>query len=375
MLWWRMMFNALKGRLGIATFGYTDGVPTTLLDPRTGLPASSMPSFASLSAAETALPAASNTDQVVLIPSIHEAGAYGGALFKSNGVVYTPLYMPVYTYAAALALCNTNTAGYTGSKFTISDCNSAVHYFDGTNLVPVNGRCLLSADHVAESFTAVASGAGVVSSYTLVSGNIYDIDFTGNHGLTTAVTLGSNLVVKTTANGWVQGQKLHLTAITDGGVRVRVDAGSGGPYTDKPVICRVADYLLMRQIPIVDLHANSGMDFDLTLSCDPRVGNKSMFLLLDSLTPGTNDYQANGMTTNYGGVFKLGFRNRNSQSSQVATHGSKTSTVAGIQNGGAPVKTTVDLSTAGKYMNLMGQFAATENEKITVESLEVWKVG
>jgi len=283
--------------------------------------------------------------------------------------------MPVYTYAAALALCNTNTAGYTGSKFTISDCNNAQHYFDGTNLVPVNGRCLLSADHVAESFTAVATAAGIVSAYTLVSGNIYDIDFTGNHGLTTAVTLGSNLVVKTTANGWVQGQKLNLTAITDGGVRVRVDVGSGGPYTDKPVICHVTDYLLMRQIPIPNLHANSGMDFDIVLSCDPRAGNKSMFLMLDSLVSGANDYQANGMQLYYGGVFRLGFRNQNSQSAQVATHGGKTSTSTGIQTANPVVKTTVDLSSPGKYMNLMGQFAATENEKITVESLEVWKVG
>lgn len=374
MVWWKLMFNMLKGGLGIATFLYSGTTPTSLIDPRTGLPAVGIPAYSSIPLAEAALPAASNTDQIVLIPSIHEAGSYGGALFKSNGVVYTPLYMPVYTYAAALALCNTNTAGYTGSKFTISDCNSAVHYFDGTNLVPVNGRCLLSADHTPESFTCVASAANTVSAYTNVSGNVYEFTFNAGHGLTTAATLGSKLVVKTTADGWTQGQKLTLTSITDGGTKVQVDVGSGGPYANPPSICRVTDYLLMRQISIPDLHANSGMDFELELSCDPLLGNKSMFFLLDSLTAGTNDYQANGMQKNYGGVFKLGFRNRGSQSSQIATHGSKTSTGAGIQ-GGVPVRTTVNLTSPGKLINLLGYFATNENEKITIESLEVWKVG
>lgn len=334
-----------------------------------------MPSFASLAAAETALPAASNVDQIALIPGIHEAGNYGGALFKSNGVVYAPLFAPVYTYAGALALCTTNAAGYTGSKFTISDCNSAVHYFDGTNLVPVNGRCLLSADHTPESFTCVASAANTVSSYTKVSGNVYELTFNTGHGLTTAVTLGSKLVVKTTADGWTQGQKLTLTSITDGGTKVQVDVGSGGPYANPPSICRVTDYLLMYQIPIPILHANSGMDFDIVLSCDPRAGNKSMFLMLDSLVSGANDYQANGMQLNYGGAFRLGFRNQNSQSAQVATHGGKTSTGTGIQITNPVVKTTVDLSSPGKYMNLFGYFASNANEKITKEMFEVWKVG
>lgn len=333
-----------------------------------------MPSFASLAAAETALPAASNVDQIVLIPFIHEAGTYGGALFKSNGVVYAPMHMPVYTYSAALTLCNTNAAGYTGSKFTISDCNSAVHYFDGTNIVPVNGRCLLSQSYAPESFTCVAAAATTVNTYTNVSGNVYELDFNAGHGLTTAVTLGSKLVVKTTDKGWTQGQKLTLTSITDGGTKVQVDVGSGGPYFGAPVICKVTDYLLMYQIPIPNLHANSGMDFDIVLSCDPRAGNKSMFLMLDSLVSGANDYQANGMQLNYGGAFRLGFRNQNSQSAQVATHGSKTSTSTGIQ-GNPIVKTTVDLSSTGKYMNLFGYFASNANEKITKEMLEVWKVG
>ena len=117
-----------------------------------------------------------------------------------------------------------------------------------------------------------------------------------------------------------------------------------------------------------------GMDFEIVLSCDPKAGNKSMFLMLDSLVSGANDYQANGMQLNYGGVFRLGFRNQNSQSAQVATHGSKTNTSTGIQ-GNPIVKTTVDLSSTGKYMNLFGYFANNANEKITKEMLEVWKVG
>lgn len=354
---------------------YSSGVPIALIDPVTGLLASSVPSFESIPAAETALPAASNVDQIILVPSIHETGNYGGSIWKSNGVVYAPTGSPVCTYAAALALCNTNTAGYTGSKFTISDCNSAVHYFDGANLVPVNGRCLLSQNYAPESFTCVAAAATTVNTYTNVSGNVYELDFNAGHGLTTAVTLGSKLVVKATADGWTQGQKLTLTSITDGGTKVQVDVGSGGPYSGAPVICKVTDYLLMYQIPIPNLHANSGMDFDIVLSCDPLSGNKSMFLMLDSLVSGANDYQANGMQLNYGGVFRLGFRNQNSQSAQVATHGGKTSTSTGIQITNPVVKTTVDLSSPGKYMNLFGYFASNANEKITKEMLEVWKVG
>ena len=354
---------------------YSSGVPIALIDPVTGLLASSVPSFESIPAAETALPAASNVDQIILVPSIHETGNYGGSIWKSNGVVYAPTGSPVCTYAAALALCNTNATGYTGAKFTISDCNNAQHYFDGSNLVPVNGRCLLSQSYAPESFTCVAAAATAVNTCTNVSGNVYELDFNAGHGLTTAVTLGSKLVVKATADGWTQGQKLTLTSITDGGTKVQVDVGSGGPYSGAPVICKVTDYLLMYQIPIPNLHANSGMDFDIVLSCDPRAGNKSMFLMLDSLVSGANDYQANGMQLNYGGVFRLGFRNQNSQSAQVATHGGKTSTSTGIQTANPVVKTTVDLSSTGKYMNLFGYFASNANEKITKEMLEVWKVG
>jgi len=309
-----------------------------------------------------------------LVPSIHETGNYGGSIWKSNGVVYAPIGSPVYTYAAALALCNTNAAGYTGSKFTISDCNSAVHYFDGTNIVPVNGRCLLSQSYAPESFTCVAAAATAVNTCTNVSGNVYELDFNAGHGLTTAVTLGSKLVVKATADGWTQGQKLTLTSITDGGTKVQADVGSGGPYTNPPSICCVTDYLLMRKIPIPDLHAKSGLDFDFVLSCDPKLGNKSLFLLLDSLAAGTNEYQANGMQLNSGGAFRLGFRNQNSQSAQIATHGSKTSTSTGIQ-GNPIIKTAVNLSSTGKYVNLFGYFASNENEKITIEMLETWKVG
>lgn len=360
---------------GVPTWQYSDGVPVALIDPRTGQSATGVPTYASVALLEAAFPAASNTDLVGVVTGVHEHGTNGGSLWKSNGIVYVPLGAPVYTYANALALCNTNAAAYTGTRFTLSDQNNAVHYFDGTNLVPNNGRCKLASSAVRVLFTAPPDtlAAGVVTDCTLVSGTLYDITFAIGHGLTNAAVLGANLVIKTSANGWVAGQRLKLISFTDGGSVVRVDVGAdGGPYFGLPEICRVADEMILKALAIPPLHANSGVDLNFELSCSPRVGNKSVFVRFNDLA--SNAYEANGITTSYGVVCRLGIRNRNSKTSQMATHGGTTSTSAGIQSGGAMVTTAVD--TAGPttlYIN--GLFTTTANETIGLEYYELWKEG
>jgi len=359
---------------GVPTWQYSDGVPVALIDPRTGQSATGVPTYASVALLEAAFPAASNTDLVGVVTGVHEHGTNGGSLWKSNGIVYVPLGAPVYTYANALALCNTNAAAYTGARFTLSDQNNAAHYFDGTNLVPNNGRCKLASSAVRVLFTAPPDtlAAGVVTDCTLVSGTLYDITFAIGHGLTNAAVLGANLVIKTSANGWVAGQRLKLISFTDGGSVVRVDVGAdGGPYVDLPEICRVAEEMILKALAIPPLHANSGLSINFNISCNPRVGNKSVYCRFNSTSD--NAYQANGVTTNYGIVCNLGIRNRNSVTSQVSTHGSSVSTSTGVQTGGAPVTTSVNTSGA-TTLYIAGKFT-NANETLGLEFYELWKEG
>lgn len=318
---------------------------------------------------EAAFPAASNTDLVAMATNIHETGNYGGSLWKSNGVVYIPLFAPVYTYAAALALCNANTAAYTGARFTLSDVNKSVHYFDGTNLVPVNGRCKLVESAVQVPFTVPAAAVGA-SPVASDSGGFVKLTFSAGHGLTTASALNANLVVAATANGWSIGQLAKITAITDGGNDVTTDV-TWASISGNPTIVRVNEDLILKKIDIPILHANSGLDINFEVSGNPRVGNKSVYCRFNSTT--TNAYESNGFTTNYGIVCRLGLRNRNSQTSQIATHGSTTSTGNGIQNA-AIATSTVDTGSP-TVVYLMGRFQTTENEIMYLEHYSVWKEG
>ncbi len=369
---WDSGFFENRSWLGIPTYTYSGGVPTTLVDPRTGLPATGVPTYSTLAALEAAYTAASNTYLVGIVTGVHDRGTTGGSLWKSNGSVYMPVNAPIYTQAAAESAFSS--APYTGIHITFSDvglAGGAEHIYDGTNWVPVQGRCTISNSATQLKFAAPVSGAnGVVSSIAPVSGNLYDLTFAGGHGLTTAAVLNCYLVVKTAGNGWTAGQRMKLTAITDGGNVVRVDSLVAGSY-GVPTVARVGEEFIMEQVTIPKLHGKSGIDFVATVGCSPIVGVKSLVIRLNS--PSSNTMLSTGISV-YGSNIDIGFRNQNNSASAQVGKGSTASTGTGAVANTVPFTLTVDTSSS-TIMYVNSNFQTTVNEMISIERWELHKIG
>lgn len=363
---WDSGFFENRSWLGIPTYTYSGGVPTTLVDPRTGLPATGVPTYSMLAALEAAYPAASNTYLVGIVTGVHDRGTTGGSLWKSNGSVYMPVNAPIYTQAAAESAFSS--APYTGIHITFSDvglAGGAEHIYDGTNWVPVQGRCTISKSATKLKFTAPVSGANGVVSSVSNAGGFMKLTFAGSHGI--AMT-GANLIVKTAGSNWTLAQRLGITAYD--ATTVTTDVPYSASY-GVPTITRVGEEGIIEQIAVPKLHGYSGIDLRATIGCTPVVGTKSLIARLNSTS--ANTMLATGII-NYGVNMTIGFRNQGGSPSAQVGKGSIYTLGDGTISTYVPFTMTVDTGSA-TVIYLLVNFQTAVNEILSIESWELVKVG
>lgn len=359
--WFSKTLNMLK----VPRWIYSGGSPVALLDPATGLPATGMPTYSTTALLEAAYPAASNTYLTGIVTGVHDSGVTGGSHWKSNGAVYMPLGAPIYTQAAAEAAFSS--ASYTGMHITFSDVGNAEHVYDGTNWVPVNGRCLVSKTATQVKFIAPVTGSDGVVASVGNNGGFMQFTFTGAHLLTTSPAVGANLINKTTANGWTLGQRLTIKSI-DGANTLTVNVAYSASY-GVPAIMRVGEEGVVEAIALPKLHGYSGIDLNATFGCAPGTTTKILLIRLNSTS--SNLLTSTGVTTTSIAI-EVGFRNQNgSVSSQL---GKSSLGVIGTGTGNTPVSLSVNTGVA-TTLYIATNFQTTVNEIFSLERWELWKIG
>lgn len=250
----------------------------------------------------------------------------------------------VTNYAALVAL---DTTTYADFAIKVNNgLNSSVWTPNGANWLPLNGIYLQARSNVA---TAAITCANAVTWAATNNGGTVRITAAANasHGLTSA-SVGAVLVQTNLPNAnWPAIGTLHtITAVDDtSGVRT-VDLSTSwvsGMDSNAPVFNTTSQYGIVLQLTIPVLRANTRYILESTfkgglVASSPKVKTT---LGISTGTTVLQTWTATTTASNSALPFRVGFKNRNSVSSQESLYGS---TSSGFASGGTLATATLDLS-------------------------------
>lgn len=265
----------------------------------------------------------------------------GGVLVDKNGAAISGS-TSVANYAALVAL---SAATYENFAVVVdSGVNNSVWMSNGTDWTPLNGGYVHAKSNVATTAITCANAVTWAASDSLVSnglGGTYT-KLTGTaHGLTSA-SVGSSLVQTNSPTNWPAAGTLH-------NIVSRIDADNitiTTPWVASmgvPVFNTTSQYGVILQLTIPVLRANSSYVLEATfkgglVASSPKVKTT---LGISTGTTVLQTWTATTSGTNSAVPFRVGFKNRNSVSSQEALYGSSSS---GFAAGGTLATATLDTS-------------------------------
>ena len=248
----------------------------------------------------------------------------------------------VTNYTALVAL---DTTTYADFAIKVNNgLNSSVWTPNGANWLPLNGIYLQARSNVATAAitcanavtwaatdSGVSNGAG--GTYTKLTGTA--------HGLTSA-SVGSSLVQTNAPTNWPAAGTLHniVSVIDADNITITTPwVASMGV----PVFNTTSQYGIVLQLTIPVLRANTRYIFESTfkgglVASSPKVKTT---LGISTGTTVLQTWTATTTASNSALPFRVGFKNRNSVSSQESLYGS---TSSGFASGGTLATATLDLS-------------------------------
>lgn len=345
MIWWKMMFNRLKGALGIATVSYSGSTPTGLIDPRTGLPMSGAPTYLY---ADAVAAIATLANIVIIVTDIQSVGSDSGSLWKGNaaGTLLEPWggSKPIYTLATMPAA-----AGHTNWRIRVSDYGTegADLRSNGTIWVLETGRAQVYRKGDATN-AIIFPAATFTSAYTIENngGNVRIVS-AGAHGLTTAIaiTAGDSYIPITGCTNMTAGlYKITALDVDTTGVKITINQAYGATITVTAItLANGADTTLL-SVTIPPLTPNGSVIVDCSWGWTTDAGTVAKN---PSIKLGGTAFSAPTASTAASVAMHLTplkIQNRNSTSAQQASYA--VASAVGSLVGGVPTSGTVDTSVA-----------------------------